>query len=552
MQVLKVTPYCVQIDLGENDFAKAIVEFTEHYTKVVNSGARRFISTDYFRSNNVILKGYNMKYTSYQSLLHQAHIYSMKVYKRAFLPDRLFECPSLIMVFYTDPIIELALKEKGMTKHSRIQDKLEHLSLEHLTKVSRKHIMSFVDTLVNEGEGVYSFILEIVYSGLGLGYHGYPGITTKAANPLTGDELNKPEVIFESRVDRAMIDVALEIKRDYPGVLLSSCTRLPDVISPDGVKYGTSYKTGGFQRWPDGEGRIAKQFRGLHGGLYPQSDLVVADDPAAEVAARTWIDQHSRLDRKKLLLEPTSVETYQAVEKLNGDFMANAYEKSEVRESEEEKQNRVRAAMERSQNSKPAGHVVDSSEQLEYQDAVAFGEEAAGRQGIEQGPDDKQDDSHSTNETFKLMADRYKQQKTKDRKEEAKWRENVNEGPLPGGGRNRKNRPSAGVFRKIDDDRLLKNAERQSAMEYRKAQERRQMRDAQQNNGRDQVSESGQVIEMEQLDERDQVHQREQADGRTEVNTRDQGTATRARVEEEADDGWFSCFCCGPKGSSSY
>ncbi|KAF5676593.1 ankyrin repeat-containing protein [Fusarium heterosporum] len=466
------------------------------------------------------------------------------------------------MVFYTDPLVELALKEEGMAKHTHIQDKLERLSLEHLTKVCRKQIMSFVDIPINEGEGGYSFILEIVCSGLGLGYHGYPGITTRPANPLTGEALNEPEVIFESRVDRAMIDVALEIKRDFPGVLLSSCTRLPDIISPEGFKYGTSYQTGKFQKWPDGERKIAKQLRGLHGGLYPQSNLVVADDPAAEVAARTWIDQRSRLDRKKLLHEPyyqwlsASEDTYRAIKELNGDFLANKYEKYEVRESEKEKQNWVREAIERSQNSKPAGHVIDSSEQVEDQDAVAFGEEAAGRQDVEQGANDRKDDSDSTNEIFEWMAHRYKQQRTKDRKQEARWRKKVNEGPLPGRGRMQKNPPPSGAYRIMNDDSLSKMAQRQSAIEHKKAQERRQMRDAQQNSVRDQVSQRGQVDETGQFNERDQVHQRDeisergQVDTTGQVDTRDQGIATGARSEEQADDGWFSCFCCGLKGSS--
>lgn len=101
-----------------------------------------------------------------------------------------------------------------------------------------------------------------------------------------------------------MIDVALELKREIPGLVLSSCTRLPDVITPDGTRYGTRYDTGSLEPWPTGEMGISKQIRAIHGGLYPQSNLVVADDPAAEVAARTWIDQKSRLDRSHLLQKP--------------------------------------------------------------------------------------------------------------------------------------------------------------------------------------------------------------------------------------------------------
>lgn len=54
----------------------------------------------------------------------------------------------------------------------------------------------------------------------------------------------------------------------------------------------------------DGEEGLSTKLRAIHGGLYPQSNLVVADDPAAEIAARTWIDQKSGLDRSQLLRRP--------------------------------------------------------------------------------------------------------------------------------------------------------------------------------------------------------------------------------------------------------
>jgi hypothetical protein len=39
-------------------------------------------------------------------------------------------------------------------------------------------------------------------------------------------------------------------------------------------------------------------------GLYPQSHIVVADQPLAEIAARTWIDEYAKLDRSLLLKRP--------------------------------------------------------------------------------------------------------------------------------------------------------------------------------------------------------------------------------------------------------
>lgn len=157
-------PYCFQINLREDDFAKAIVEFTSHYLKVRNSRARRFISTEGYRSNNVILKGYNIQYTSYGGPMHRVNKYSFAEYGCSFFPDRLFECLSLIMVFYPGPLVDLALKRKDMSVGASIEDRWDHLTLKHITKVVREQILSFVDIEIVECEGVYNFILEIVYS----------------------------------------------------------------------------------------------------------------------------------------------------------------------------------------------------------------------------------------------------------------------------------------------------------------------------------------------------------------------------------------------------
>ena len=74
---------------------------------------------------------------------------------------------------------------------------------------------------------------------------------------LSGEALDGLQVKFESRVERVMIDVSLEIRKEHPGVVLSACTRLPDVIIPYGAKYGKAYDTGGLTHWPHGERGIS-------------------------------------------------------------------------------------------------------------------------------------------------------------------------------------------------------------------------------------------------------------------------------------------------------
>ncbi|KIW33259.1 uncharacterized protein PV07_00126 [Cladophialophora immunda] len=84
---------------------------------------------------------------------------------------------------------------------------------------------------------------------------------------------------------------------------------------------------------PDGEQGLVKRLRSMHGGLYPQSYLVVVDDPYAEVAARTWIDEHAQLDRSQLLHmtyndwieqgEKKAAGLVAAVQELNGPFLPN-------------------------------------------------------------------------------------------------------------------------------------------------------------------------------------------------------------------------------------
>jgi hypothetical protein len=89
-------------------------------------------------------------------------------------------------------------------------------------------------------------------------------------------------------------------------------------------------KTGRLKQKPDGEKGISAKLRSIHGGLFPQSDLVVADDPFAEIAACTWIDEYVKLDRRQLLNLPYSEWLMQAgpkvvtaVNNLNGPFLPN-------------------------------------------------------------------------------------------------------------------------------------------------------------------------------------------------------------------------------------
>lgn len=57
---------------------------------------------------------------------------------------------------------------------------------------------------------------------------------------------------------------------------------------------------------PEDEKGLSTKLRAMHGGAVPnpRSHLVVADDPAPEIAARAWIGQKSGLDRGELLRMP--------------------------------------------------------------------------------------------------------------------------------------------------------------------------------------------------------------------------------------------------------
>ncbi|EEU40053.1 uncharacterized protein NECHADRAFT_75953 [Fusarium vanettenii 77-13-4] len=318
----------LQIDLRDKDFARGIACYAFHLPK------RPFRNKSHRETQHhtlaweilgsTMLKGYNLHFDSFQNLFEMVKKeFAALDRKREFPEDEfttnhLHQLPPLIMVFYSDPVVELAKKTPP--------NNCAEMSYKHIRDVFMKHVLSFID--IPTDNGVFNFILEITHSGLGLLYDKETG---KARNPLTGDPLRDPQVIFDSMVDRAMIDVSLELRERNPKLLFSSCTRLPDVIIQD-QRYKANHKTGKLVPWPDGEKGIAAQLRAIHGGLYPQSNMVVADNPVAEIAARTWIDEKSQstLRREELLRVPyyewlrrAGDDVFDAVCKLNDDFLPN-------------------------------------------------------------------------------------------------------------------------------------------------------------------------------------------------------------------------------------
>ncbi|KAI8718591.1 hypothetical protein NCS52_00638400 [Fusarium sp. LHS14.1] len=272
---MKPVGLTLQIDLRDEDFAKAIPYFLSIFPS-------RFSSAE---------AGYNMHFKSFRALHEAITRSSIEVYRKDYFQiNQLHLLPPLIMVFYAEPLIALA------EETTPLDPLLDRRSYEHIGHTFMNQVLSFAGV----GAKAYNFILEVVHSGLGLGYDVYTG---KATNPLNGESLTSPAVIFESRVDRVMINVSLELREKHPQLLFSSCTRLPDVTTPNG-KFKANFTTSRLVPSKEGEEGLSTKLRAIHGGLYPQSNLVVADDPAAEIAARTWIDQKSGLDRSQLLRMP--------------------------------------------------------------------------------------------------------------------------------------------------------------------------------------------------------------------------------------------------------
>lgn len=291
----------IQIDLRDGDFAKAIPHYCYHISirppqNHSQRGAHHMTVWTLFRST--FLKGYSKVYKSFDHLHTAIKQRSIEAYGRdVFELRHLHVLPPLVMVFFPHYIVALAAETEPDEEGSpgpQHQDRRR--TYKHIYDTFMKQVLSFVHV----GPNSYNFILEIVHSGLGLGYDVK---TNTAKGPLDWMPLEKEDVIFDSLVDRAMIDVSLELRKKYPELLFSSCTRLPDVITSKG-KFKAGFKSSRLEPWKVGEEGLAAQLRAIPRGIYPQSHLVVADDPAAETAARTWIDQASNLDRSELLHKP--------------------------------------------------------------------------------------------------------------------------------------------------------------------------------------------------------------------------------------------------------
>lgn len=337
-------------DTGDNvaDLEKLLEEFSyEHHGKwgctfqIDLRNADLALAIAWYRTREsqhttLMLKGYNTLFPNAQTLTTAVKSWARVRYKTTFEWGDLAKANlPIIMVFYAEPILKLALQAEGLDPTENkpwmkisTQDLLKGgrtLSYAALKTAARDHIFSFVE--LGGSEGLQLFIPEIVHSGLGLGYDVQKGV---AKNPLTGEPITDLEVATASRLDRAMIEVSLELKAKHPTLMFSSCTRLCEVITPTGEQLTGDCLTGHLRPKPKGEKGIAARCRELHGGLYPRSDIVVADDPFAEIAARTWIDEFAKLDRRQLLhlnyeewLLTGGERVCDAVMKVQGPFLAN-------------------------------------------------------------------------------------------------------------------------------------------------------------------------------------------------------------------------------------
>lgn len=228
-----------------------------------------------------------------------------------------------MMVLYLQPVVALALKAKGINPDTASLADRSRPAFQDIRDMVMEQVLSFLEIGV---QGL-NFVPEIVHTGLGLGYDVQTG---RSLNPLDGTAITDPEVILASRSDRAMTEANLDLKRDHPElVFFPSCTRLCEVRTLRGELVATM-KTGRLKLKPQGEQGISTRLRTIHGGLFPQSDLVVADDPLAEIAALTWIDEYARLDRSQLMRLPyhvwlaqTGPEVVAAVNEINGSYLPN-------------------------------------------------------------------------------------------------------------------------------------------------------------------------------------------------------------------------------------
>ncbi|KAL8787259.1 MAG: hypothetical protein Q9195_007869 [Heterodermia aff. obscurata] len=108
---------------------------------------------------------------------------------------------SVILVFYLQPILDIALGGKGLAlKPISPKELLEVLDYKYLTNTAMKHINSFIDKPISEFS---QMIAEIVHYGLGLRYNTSRGT---AVNPENRSPILDPEVLLASRPNRAMIE----------------------------------------------------------------------------------------------------------------------------------------------------------------------------------------------------------------------------------------------------------------------------------------------------------------------------------------------------------
>ncbi|KAF3043255.1 hypothetical protein E8E12_010016 [Didymella heteroderae] len=267
----------------------------------------------------ILVKGYNFHYANRRALEEAINAVDGGRH-RPFQWSDLEMGPGFMMVFYSEPIIALALKVKGLNDERNPAARL-HLDFKTIYDTTMEQVLSYLEVKKH----MMGFIPEIVYSGLGLGYNMNTG---KARNPLNGDPITDQNLIFQARVDRAMIEVAIQLRRTYKDLYFSSCTRLCDLRVEGRGELVADMKTGELKSMDSLQAKI----RSIHGGLFSQSDTVVADDPYAEIAARTWIDEYARLDRSQLLtmsynewLAQAGPEVQAAVNALNGPFMQNTW-----------------------------------------------------------------------------------------------------------------------------------------------------------------------------------------------------------------------------------
>ncbi|KAK6821994.1 hypothetical protein PG987_014819 [Apiospora arundinis] len=174
---------------------------------------------------------------------------------------------SAIMVFYPQPILDIALRGKGLSlKTTDPKERLRVLGYDYLKRTTMEHVESFIipDNHIPE---FGSIIAEIVHCGLGLHYNIHLGT---AVNPKDGSPITDLEVLLASRLDRAMIEVSQELRHHYTRLVFSSCTRLSDVYFHNSdAEFTADLMSGSLKPKLSGEHGIPARLRSIHGGDVP-------------------------------------------------------------------------------------------------------------------------------------------------------------------------------------------------------------------------------------------------------------------------------------------